>query len=57
MRVDQFRGFLGRGQWLIAVHTKKCARQRRKVTSSERTRSLLPNRQEQFVAAMRDRND
>jgi len=49
------RGFLGNGSWLIAVHTKKCARDRRRVTSGERARSLVPNHNEQFVNAMRDR--
>jgi hypothetical protein len=51
------RGFLGNGAWLVAVHTKKCARDRRRVTSGERARSLVPNRLEQFVCAMRDRED
>lgn len=49
------RGFLGNGAWLVAVHTKKCARDRRRVTPGERARSLVPNHQEQFASAMRDR--
>lgn len=49
------RGFLGNGAWLVAVHTKKCARERRRVTPAERARSMVPNHQEQFVSAARDR--
>lgn len=55
MSTQNFRGFLGNGAWIIAVHTKKCARQRRGVTSGRRARDLIPNRQEQFVIAMRAR--
>lgn len=50
-----FRGFLGNGSWLFAVHTKKCARQRRNVVPGERARSWVPNHHEQFAVAMRDR--
>jgi len=49
------RGFLGNGAWLVAVHTKKCARDRRRVTPSERSRTFVPNHNEQFVNAMRAR--
>lgn len=51
------RGFLANGAWMVVVHAKKCGRQRRGVTPGERARSLVSNRQEQFVAAMRDRQD
>lgn len=54
--MNEYRGFLGSGVWLLAVHTKKCARQRRRVTPSERARTLVPNRQEQFALAMRARS-
>lgn len=43
--VSQFRGFLGNGGWMISVHTKKCARQRRNVASAQRVRELFPNPQ------------
>lgn len=46
-----FRGFLGNGAWLLAVHTKKCARQRRRITPAGRARALVPNRDEQFARA------
>lgn len=49
------RGWLGNGSWMIAVHTKKCSRDRRGVTPGERARSLVPNRNEQFAIAMRAR--
>lgn len=52
---SQFRGFLANGDWLIAVHSKRCAKQRRRVTSGERARSMVPNRQCQFSVAMRAR--
>jgi hypothetical protein len=51
----QFTGFLGNGAWLLAVHTTKCARQRRRVTPAARIRTLVPNRGEQFLVAMRER--
>jgi len=53
--ISYYRGFLGNGAWMFAVHTKKCARQRRGVTPGARAFALVPNRQEQFVSAMRDR--
>lgn len=52
--MSPFRGFLGNGAWILAVHTKKCARQRRGVTAVIRARDMLPNHQEQFVVAMRE---
>ena len=55
-REAYFRGFLGNGAWIIAVHSKKCARNRRSVTPPERAHSLEPNHQEQFINAMHDRN-
>lgn len=49
------RGWLGNGVWMVSVHTKKCMRHRKGVTPGERMRSLIPNMNEQFVSAMRDR--
>lgn len=49
------RGFLGNGSWFLAVHTKKCARLRRRVTPAERARSMVPNHNNEFVVAMRER--
>lgn len=49
------RGFLANGAWIVVVHTKKCARDRRRVTPGERARSMVPNRQDQFAVAARDR--
>ncbi len=43
--ISQFRGFLGNGGWMISVHTKKCARQRRNVASAQRVREMFPNPQ------------
>jgi hypothetical protein len=48
------RGFLGNGEWIIAVHTRKCARQRRRVTPAARARTMLVNHGSTFVAAMRE---
>lgn len=49
------RGFLGNGAWLVAVHTKKCARDRRNVTPARRAFAMVPNRQEAFAVAARER--
>ncbi|APW39001.1 hypothetical protein RD110_18785 [Rhodoferax koreense] len=49
--IQPFRGFLGNGAYLIAVHTKKCARERRNVPASLRIKELIVNRQDLFVAA------
>lgn len=49
------RGWLGNGSWLVAVHTKSCARSRRNVTPARRARELIPNRLEQFAVAARAR--
>lgn len=50
-----FRGFLGNGSWMLAVHSKRCARQRRRVVSSERVRTLVPNRSSVWAEAARAR--
>jgi len=55
--MSTLRGFLGNGGWLIAVHTKKCTRERRKVTPSERARSLIANHQDRFANAAHARAD
>lgn len=57
MNISCFQGFLGNGAWLVLVHGKKCARQRRGVTPGERARSMVPYQQEAFIAAARDRAD
>lgn len=46
---SQFRGFLGNGGWLVATHTRVCARQRRGVCRGERIRSLIPSRAPHFA--------
>lgn len=53
--ISHFHGFLGNGSWLIATHTKGCARQRRSVTPSRRARELIPNPQCHFREAARAR--
>ena len=57
MKISYFHGFLGNGAWMILAHTNKCKRQRRGVTQGVRSVSLVPNRNETFVNAMRDRED
>lgn len=44
-----FSGFLGNGAWMLAIHTKRCARMRRRVVPSERIRSLVPSRAGEYL--------
>ena len=43
------RNFLGNGHWLLWIHTKKCARQRRNVTPNAREVALIANRAENLT--------